>query len=102
MNIYKLHSNAKQLKGFDKKDELIWASEKSFNVNGDNAEVWYNVLGNLSRKDGPAKSSKDGSEFWYKDGKLHREDGPAVTWADGNGYEEYYLDGKKLYNVSKV
>jgi hypothetical protein len=35
--------------------------------------------------------NKDGTKYWYRDGKLHREDGPACELADGiNGL--WWLD----------
>lgn len=40
---------------------------------------YKNSLGRYHRTDGPAYITKEGFEFWYKDGMLHREDGPAVT-----------------------
>jgi hypothetical protein len=40
----------------------------------------------------PAATLKDGSKFWYKDGKRHRDKGPAVMLA--NGTEKWYQDGE--------
>ena len=45
----------------------------------------------LHRVDGPAVVYKDGTSYWYVDGKLHREDGPARVYS--NGEEYYYLQG---------
>ena len=39
---------------------------------------------------------KDGSRWWYKNGKLHREDGPADIWKDG--YKQWWLDGGRIWS----
>jgi uncharacterized protein (UPF0216 family) len=54
---------------------------------------WYNEDSKLHREDGPAVISKDGNQYWYRNGKCHREDGPAVIYKDGN--QEWYLNGKE-------
>ena len=40
------------------------------------------------------KVNKDGSKYWYLNGKLHREDGPAIEYASGTKF--WYLNGKYL------
>ncbi len=39
---------------------------------------------------------KDGSRWWYKNGKLHREDGSADIWKDG--YKQWWLDGGRIWS----
>jgi len=46
------------------------------------------------REDGPAVEGRDGSKFWWLNGKRHREDGPAVEGRDGS--KSWYLNGVKL------
>ena len=36
--------------------------------------------------------TKNGSKFWYWDGKIHRTDGPAVIYDDGD--MEWWVNGK--------
>ena len=46
----------------------------------------------LHREGGPAIELKDGTKFWFINGKVHREDGPAIELNTGseiwciNGY----------------
>lgn len=35
---------------------------------------------------------KNGTKYWYLDGKLHRINGPAVIYSDGT--VEYWVNGK--------
>jgi len=39
---------------------------------------------------------RNGTKYWYLNGKRHRTDGPAVEWA--NGDKSFYING---YFVSK-
>lgn len=47
-------------------------------------------IGSLHRKDGPAKITPKGCQYWYRWGKLHREGGPAIL---GDNYEAWYVFG---------
>jgi hypothetical protein len=62
-------------------------------IYGDGTKHWHNEEGHLHREDGPAVISKDGSQFWYNNGKCHREDGPALIFPDGDEY--FYLNDKR-------
>ncbi len=42
----------------------------------------------------PTKITKDGTQYWYINGKLHREDGPAWIWKDGEQY--WYINGHDI------
>jgi len=99
MNLYKLHTNKEELFGYEHYDGLIWNSEKS--VINDDVTVYWNALGHLSRKDGPAKINYKNGELraqtWYKDGKRHRADGPALVVT--NGRREYWYEGQYYKNM---
>lgn len=66
--------------------------------------ICYKLDGQAHRTDGPAMIWKDGTEFWYKNGKKHRTsvngihvcDGPAVTYR--NNYKVYY-EGDNKYKL---
>ena len=92
MNLYKLHSDAEQLFGYDKQDELAQASIKTVQ---DDETAYKNGFGQLHRLDGPAVTYDNSiTEYWYKFDKRHRTDGPAVTYFDGD--VEYWIDGDKI------
>ena len=38
--------------------------------------------------------ARDGTKYWYLNGKTHREDGPAIERADGTKY--WYLNDKRV------
>jgi len=40
------------------------------------------------------KIYKNGTKYWYLNGKRHREDGPAVECANGTKY--WWLNGKRV------
>ena len=55
-------------------------------------KIYKNSKGQFHRKDGPAVTYSDGSQYWYKNDKRHREDGPAVIYPDGS--QEWWINGK--------
>jgi len=55
-----------------------------------NGSKYYYLNGKRHREDGPAIEWANGIKIWFKNGKRHREDGPAVEWA--NGIKEWYLN----------
>jgi len=91
MNLYKLHTNAKEeLLGYANMNDLAHASIKTVQ----NTETSYrNVFGQLHRDDGPAITYDNNiTEFWYRFGKKHRLDGPAATYYDGE--TKNFINGK--------
>jgi len=59
--------------------------------NGTN--YWYKE-GKYHRLDGPAVEYSNGDKWWYKEGKRHRIDGPAIEW--DNGSKKWYYEGKEI------
>ncbi len=53
--------------------------------------VYYNNSLKLHSLDNPSICNTN-QKFFYKDGNFHRENGPAIDY--GNGYKNYYLNGK--------
>ncbi len=51
----------------------------------------------------PAVSCLDGHQEYWKNGKLHNEKGPAILTItedeDGNVYEEYWLEGERVFSL---
>jgi len=95
MNLYKLHTDAKnKLDGYANMNDLAYSSIKKVWPDGD--IEYRNVFGQLNRQDGPAWIATGGTEHWFKNGKRHRENGPAVTWANGN--TEYWINDKRVTN----
>ena len=62
-------------------------------VNKNGTKFWY-LNGKRHRDDGPAIEWADGAKFWYLNGKRHREDGPAVEYADGRKW--WFLNDEHL------
>ena len=62
-------------------------------IDKNGSKYWY-LNGKEHRTDGPAYECADGSKYWYLNGKEHREDGPALEWADGS--KAWFLNGKRL------
>ena len=52
---------------------------------------WLN--GQLHRIDGPAFEDNN-EKRWYTEGKLHRLDGPAMIWKDGSRF--WYINGRQF------
>ena len=59
-----------------------------------NGNKWYCVNGKCHRENGPAMENTNGDKWYYINGELHREDGPAIEY--GNGNKSYYIHGKGL------
>ena len=68
--------------------------EYKVKVNKDGSKYWY-LNGKLHREDGPAIEHSSGDKYWYLNDELHREDGPAIEYASGSKF--WYLNGKYLY-----
>ena len=70
---------------------------------------YRNSEGKFHRLDGPAVITKEGNEYWLKNGVKHREDGPAVTYNGHNqtiyawriNGELHREDGPAMITVSK-
>lgn len=59
--------------------------------------IRFNYSSVLSRKDGPAVESLDGSlKEWFVNGKLHRIDGPAIV--STGSLKQYFLDGEEIHS----
>ena len=56
-------------------------------------KYWY-FNGKLHREDGPASIRADGSMAWYLNDQLHRINGPAIERADGIKF--WYLNGEQV------
>ena len=54
---------------------------------------WYEFISENPKFTG-CVIDKNGSKYWFLNGKYHRTDGPACEWA--NGYKEWYLNGERL------
>ena len=54
---------------------------------------YYNALGQLHRRFGPAVEYSDGNRVWYQNGQMHREHGPAVEYSDGDRI--WYQNGQR-------
>ena len=67
--------------------------EYTVRVYKDGTKFWY-LNGKYHREDGPACEYAHGTKLWFLNGEYHREDGPAVEYADGSKY--WYLNGKHL------
>ena len=65
--------------------------EYKVKVNKDGSKYWY-LNGKLHREDGPAIEHSSGDKYWYLNDELHREDGPAIEYASGTKF--WYLNGK--------
>jgi len=74
-----------------------WDTDELHNPYGPSVEYkngskyWY-VNGKLHRENGPAIEFASGRKDWYVNGKLHRENSPAIEFA--NGHKEWYVNGK--------
>lgn len=49
----------------------------------DGSVFWFDELGRLHRKDGPAQELADGTNVWFQEGDTHRVGGPAIEYANG-------------------
>lgn len=67
--------------------------ECTLKVHKDGSKWWY-LNGRVHREDGPAIEYANGDKYWFRNGKCHRDDGPAIEYADG--IKHWYLDGVKL------
>jgi hypothetical protein len=52
----------------------------------------YRVGGLYHRIGGPAVHWRDGSQYWYENGRLHRIDGPAI-YEPNAGEQHFYIHG---------
>ena len=79
---------------FEHKKIIINGKEyyQTIYINKDGSKYYY-LNGKVHREDGPAIEYVDGTKYWYKNSKLHREDGPAVEHANGN--KSWWLNGKR-------
>jgi hypothetical protein len=66
--------------------------EQYIKIDSDGCKYYYADKEMLirHRTDGPAIDLRDGSNFWFIDGKRHRMDGPAVEVS--NGTKEWYVN----------
>jgi hypothetical protein len=71
---------------------MINNSIKLIDSNGN--EFWKNEINQFHRLDGPAYIKKDGSQYWYVNGKYHRLDGPAYIGRDGSQY--WYINDNNI------
>lgn len=53
-------------------------------------EHYHPFIEKLHRLDGPALEYRDGSKYWYCDGRLHREEGPAI---ETESYRAWFIEG---------
>lgn len=68
-------------------------------IDEDENKTWQNESGQLHREDGPAAEWRDGTRFWYLNGKPHRIDGPAAEWS--SGHEEWWIDNNVFHTKEK-
>jgi len=61
------------------------------------SKYWYQN-GKRHRLNGPAVIYENGSKYWYQNGKYHRENGPAVIYKSGNKY--WFVDGSQYSEES--
>ena len=75
-----------------------WADSVPKNYTGivedRNGSIFYFLNGKYHREDGPAIIYSDGALGYYLNGKRHREDGPAIIYSFGLEY--YYLKGNNI------
>jgi len=93
MNLYKLHTDAKNV--LDDYKNMNDLSNASIKIVDDYGDIEYNnVFGQIHRTNGPAIITSGGTKFWCKHDMKHREDGPAVIYA--NGDTEYWINDNKI------
>lgn len=67
---------------------------KPYNFTTDEGHYFSGVDGEMhSVNDEPAVIYKDGTKWWYRNGKIHRDNGPAVVW--WNGVEEWWQNNER-------
>ena len=60
-------------------------------IDKNGSKYWY-LNGKCYRTDGPACEWANGNKYWYLNGKCHRTDAPAIVCVSGN--KAWYLNGK--------
>ena len=60
-------------------------------IDKNGSKYWY-LNGKCHRTDGPAVERADGNKSWYLNGKMHRTDGPVCEYANGDKF--WHLNGK--------